>query len=236
MKLLTKIYTAIKGLFREAGELSVKDQGIRIVKQKIEDAKSNQGKTKGALVKLMADHRGYQDQITKLTGIKEERESQIKEALRRSTVEGLSEQRRNELINTATAIEKDIQTKVTQIDDLSKVCGKYELNVATVKTRLGLIESHINEGERNLALLEANQTMQDAMGAIGLSDVGATQDDSMLDALKEIEEDQADWERRFDVANELNQSNLDTQIEQSGLSGGDTEITEDTLMAKYLSN
>ncbi len=227
MSLLKKIFTAVRGGAREAGESIVDANAIRILDQEVKDAETHIAKAKQDLTTVMAKEMQSNREIERLTKQIKEYEGYAIEALNKGD-EALAV----EIAEKISTIEPDLamqeETKVS-----------FSAHAKRLKDLVKKTERQLNEHKRQLTMVKTTDSVQKATAAI--SDNFTNSNSKMMSAsesLQRIKQKQKNFDDKLHAAEILDSENsdtsLDTRMKQAGIGGNISSANSvlDRLKAK----
>ncbi|MFT4924053.1 MAG: phage shock protein A [Phenylobacterium sp.] len=223
MSILSKIFTAIRGGAREAGESIVDANGIRIFEQEIADAQKALSSAKHSLTEVMAKEMQTKRKVSALNDSIGEHEQFAGQALEKG--------------DEALALE--IAEKIAQFEndkaEHDEVLATYTSSVAALKAQVKSAEKTIKENQRQLSMVKTTDSVQKATMAVNTT--LATNNSSMSSAkasLERIKQRQADRNDQLAAANQLdgedNGSDLKARMAEAGI--GETKSQGSDILAR----
>jgi phage shock protein A len=210
MGVLNKIFTAIRGGTREAGEAIVDANAVRIFEQEIVDSKNHIAKAKDSLTTVMAEK---MQTSRKLEAIKDdiaENESYAGKALDKGD-EGL-----------ALAVAEKIANLETQLTEQQQIHNTCAGHIDKLKEQIHSAERQISENERQLNMIKTTESVHKATSAI--SDNFASSGSKVVNAkesLNRIKKRQQMREDKLKASQELNtdtfESSLQDKLKAAGI-------------------
>jgi phage shock protein A len=173
MSILKKIFTAVRGGAREAGEAIVDANGIRIFEQEIKDAENAIRKAKYSLTEVMAQEMQTKRKVTSLKDNVTQHENYTTQALDKG-----DESLALELAEKIAEYENDLGE---QEEILSGLTGQ----VGALKQQIKTAEKTIKENQRQLSMVKTTESVQKATMAV--QDSLVTQNSSFTSGRESLE-------------------------------------------------
>ena len=202
MSLLKKIFTAVRGGAREAGEAIVDANSIRILEQEVKDAEEHIAKAKQDLTTIMAKEMQSNREIDRLTKQIEEYEGYAMEALNKG-----DETLATEIAEKIASIEPELTLQQETKTSFSNHADRLKDLVKKTERQLG-------EHKRQLVMVKTTDSVQKATSAI--SDNFTNSNSKMMnatDSLQRIKQKQKDFDDKLKAAEMLEEGNSDTSLE-----------------------
>lgn len=223
MNILKKLFTAVRGGAREAGEAIIDANAIRILEQEIVDAKNNLEKARQSLTEVMAKEMQTKRKITTLSENISEHEGYAKQALEKG----------NESL--ALEIAEKIANVEGQKKDQETILAGFSEHVATLKSQIKRAEKTISENERQLLMVKTTESVQKA--TMSVTDNIASNNSSMTSARESLERIKKKQQDRADqiAAGEQLQSELTDDLADKMKSAGITpknEVSAESVLAR----
>lgn len=202
MGVLSKIYTAMRGGAREAGEAIVDANAVRIFEQEIVDSKEHIKKAKDSLTTVMAEK---MQSARKLDAIKNdiaENEGYATKALDKGD-EAL-----------AIQVAEKIASLETELAEQQQIHDNCAAHIEKLKQQIQGAERQISENERQLNMIKTTESVHKATEAI--SDSFISSGSKVLDAkesLERIKKRQQMREDKLKAAQELNSDDYDQSLQ-----------------------
>ncbi|NQZ05651.1 MAG: PspA/IM30 family protein [Algicola sp.] len=223
MSILSKIFTALKGGAREAGEAIVDANGIRIFEQEIADAQNALTNAKKNLTEVMAKEMQTKRKVTALNDSISEHETFAGQALEKGD----------------EAMAMEIAEKIAEFEndkvELDEVLATYSTSVTALKSQVKEAEKTIKENQRQLSMVKTTESVQKATMAV--NSTLASNNSSMGSAkasLERIKQRQADRNDQLAAAktldNEENGTDLKDRMAAAGI--GDTKSKGSDILAR----
>ncbi|MCJ8268723.1 MAG: PspA/IM30 family protein [Psychrosphaera sp.] len=223
MSILSKIFTALKGGAREAGEAIVDANGIRIFEQEIADAQNALTNAKKNLTEVMAKEMQTKRKVTALNDSISEHETFAGQALEKGD----------------EAMAMEIAEKIAEFEndkvELDEVLATYSSSVTALKSQVKEAEKTIKENQRQLSMVKTTESVQKATMAV--NSTLASNNSSMGSAkasLERIKQRQADRNDQLAAAktldNEENGTDLKDRMAAAGI--GDTKSKGSDILAR----
>ncbi len=202
MKVLSKIFTAIRGGAREAGEAIVDANGVRIFEQEIVDSKSHIKKAKNSLTSVMAEKMQAARKLDALKTDVHENEGYAAKAL--------------DAGNEALALEvaEKIANLETQLAEQQQIHDNCASHITKLKQQIQAAERQISENERQLNMIKTTESVHKATAAISNSftDSGSKIINAK-ESLERIKKRQQMREDKLVAAEELNTDNFEQSLQ-----------------------
>jgi len=214
MSLMKKIFTAIRGGAREAGEAIVDANSIRILEQEIKDAEDHIAKAKQDLTTVMAKEMQSSREIDRLKKQIEQYEGYAIEALNKSD-EGLA----TEIAEKIASIEPELKLQ-------EETKRSFSTHADRLKDLVKKTERQLGEHKRQLLMVKTTDSVQKATSAI--SDNFTNSNSKMMSAtesLERIKQKQKDFDDKLKAAEILESENPDTSLEAKMKQAGIGEQT-----------
>ncbi len=172
MGILSKIYTAIRGGAREAGEAIVDANAVRIFEQEIADSKNHIKKAKDSLTTVMAEKMQSARKLDALNNDIAENESYAIKAMEKGD-EALA-------VDVAEKIAK-LESELSEQQHIHDTCAAH---IDRLKQQIQSAERQISENERQLNMIKTTESVHKATSAI--SDNFTASGSSVLDAKESL--------------------------------------------------
>ncbi len=210
MSILAKLVTAMKGAASEAGEAVVDHQALRILDQEMRDAEKQLGEAKGHLTQVMAQRRGVQREIDRLTSAVSEHEGYAAAALEKGD-EGLA----GEVCEKIAGYEEELGVQQGAAEQLDKGLGQLKQNIKTT-------ERNIAAMKRQVSMVKATEKVQKASAAASQRFSGTSSSiGSATDSLERIKKRQQERSDRMDAAAQLHEesdgADLEKRLKEAGI-------------------
>ncbi len=202
MSIFSKIFTAVRGGAREAGEAIVDANAIRILEQEVKDAENHIAKAKQDLTTIMAKEMQSNREIERLKKQVEEYEGYAIQALEKGD-EGLAV----EIAEKIASIEPDLA-----VQEENKT--SFSAHAQRLKDLVKKTERQLGDHKRQLLMVKTTESVQKATSAI--SDNFSNSNSKMMSAsesLKRIKQKQKDFDDKLQAAELLDSENSDTSLE-----------------------
>ncbi|CAM4065784.1 PspA/IM30 family protein [Pseudoalteromonas byunsanensis] len=221
MSILKKLFTAVRGGAREAGEAIVDANGIRIFEQEIADAKNALQKAKRSLTEVMAKEMQTSRKIKALEDSIAEHEGYAGQALEQG----------NETLALEIA-EKigDFETEKAEHED---VLNGFSQHIVSLKQQVKDAEKSIKENQRQLSMVKTTESVQQATMAVNSTlNTNSSSMTSAKASLERIRQRQQDRQDQLGAAKaleaETNGEDLKAKLAQAGI-GASNPKGEDIL-------
>ena len=203
MSILAKLVTAMKGAASEAGEAVVDHQEMR-------DAEKQLGEATGHLTQVMAQRRGVQREIDRLTSAVSEHEGYAAAALEKGD-EGLA----GEVCEKIAGYEEELGVQQGAAEQLDKGLGQLKQNIKTT-------ERNIAAMKRQVSMVKATEKVQKASAAASQRFSGTSSSiGSATDSLERIKKRQQERSDRMDAAAQLHEesdgADLEKRLKEAGI-------------------
>lgn len=209
MDVLSKIVTALKGGFNEAGEAIVDSQALRILEQEIREAIEELNQTKDTLASMIARQKLAEEKVTKITDSIAENEGYAKKAMERSD-DGLT----MELAIKIAALENDM-------DRETEVAKSYRISADQLRAVIAKSERDVQYMQTQLDTVKATENVQKAEAAVSKRHSGTNSKlRTAMESLERIKEKQALAGARINAANELASESEESSLEQRLIDAG----------------
>lgn len=223
MSVLNKIFTAIRGGAREAGEAIVDKNSVRIFEQEIKDAEGHLEKAKRDLTDVMAKEMQAARKIETVQKDIEKHEGYVASALEKD--------------DEALALE--IAQKIAELQSELEIQHKAKTSFATHTDRLkGMIKTTtkaLTDMQRQLVMVKTTDSVQKATSAItnnyasGSSKLLTAKES--LDRIKQRQEDHEDRMAAGEVlAGDFDGDDLDKKMKEAGIIQDDNKAQD--ILAK----
>ena len=219
MSILAKLVTAMKGAATEAGESVVDHQALRILDQEMRDAEKALGEAKGHLTSVMAQRRGVQREVDRLTSAVAEHEGYAAAALDKGD-EGLA----GEVCEKIAGYEEELGVQRGAAEQLDKGLGQLKQTIKTTERNIAAMKRQVN-------MVKATEKVQKASAAASQRFSGTSSSlGSATDSLERIKKRQQERTDRMDAAAQLHEESdgadlerrlKDAGITKAGASGSD---------------
>ena len=223
MGILNKIWTAIRGGAREAGEAVVDANGIRIFEQEIVDAENNLHKAKQELTTIMAQEMQVGRQIDELANKITTHEEYAAQAIAKNEEE------------LALEVANKIAVFIEEQEQLTATRQKYTNHVEKLKAVIKQTSASIADMRRQLSMVKATDKVQKASKAINSNSLASGS--KLLDAkasLDRIQKKQQTLEDQMNAGNMLDadfsNKGLEEKLKAAGI--GKTSSNADAILAK----
>ena len=201
MSMLKKLFTAVKGGAREAGESIIDANAIRIFEQEIHEGKEAITTAKRNLTEVMAKEM----QLTRHVKALEEKITQH-EAFASQALDKGDESLALEIAGKIAEFEEE---KTAQSPALSQ----YQQHIASLKQQIKDAEKLLQENQRQLSIVKTTESVQRA--TLAVSDTFTAGDSSMASAKESLERiKQRQTERQDRLAAEKALANETQSLEQ----------------------
>jgi len=202
MSLMKKIFTAIRGGAREAGEAIVDANSIRILEQEIKDAEHHVAKARQDLTAVMAKEMQANREIEGLQKQISEYEGYAINALNKSDE------------SLATEIAEKIAGLEAELTAQQEIKTSFSANAERLKELLKKTERQLAEYKRQLVMVKTTDSVQKATSAI--SDNFTNSNSKMMSAtesLERIRAKQKEFDDKLKAAEALDAEDSDASLE-----------------------
>jgi phage shock protein A len=192
MSILNKLFTALRGGVREAGESVVDANALRIYEQELKDAETNLHRAKHNLTEVMAKRMQAARKVDEAKRGISEHEGFAAQALEKGN-EGLA----LEIAEKITQLEQELKEQ-------EQILATFEGHVTRLKDNVRQAERQLADHQRQLSMVKTTENVQKATMAI--SENFSASNSRMLTAkesLGRIRQRQQDREDRMKAAQEL---------------------------------
>lgn len=209
MNMLKKLFTAVRGGAREAGEAVIDANAIRILQQEIADAKNNLESARRSLTEVMAKEMQTKRQISTLEQNIAEHEDYAKQALDKG----------NESL--AMEIAEKIADYEAQKKEQASVLAGFTQHVSKLKSQIKQAEKTISENERQLLMVKTTESVQKA--TMSVTDNIATNTSNMssaresLERIKKRQQDRSDRMAAGETLQEEMSDDLASKMKAAGI-------------------
>ncbi len=203
MSLLKKIFTAMRGGAREAGEAIVDANSIRILEQEVNDAETHISKAKQDLTTVMAKEMQANREIERLQQQISEYETYTMDALNKGN-EALA----TEIAEKIAALEPELQLQ-------QETKNSFSVHADRLKQLVKKTERQLAEHKRQLVMVKTTDSVQKATSAI--SDNFSNSNSKMMSAtesLERIKRKQKDFDDKLKAAEVLDAENADFSLDE----------------------
>lgn len=202
MNVLSKIFTAIRGGAREAGEAVVDANAVRIFEQEIVDAKKHIQKAKDSLTTVMAEKMQAARKLDTTKNDIVENEHYAGKALEQGD-EALA-------LQVAEKI-ADLEKNLGEHQQIHDNCAHH---IEKLKDQIQAAERQISENERQLNMIKTTESVHKATAAISDSFVSSgSKVINAKESLERIKKRQLMREDKLKAAQELNSDNFDSSLQ-----------------------
>ncbi len=210
MNVMKKLLTSLRGGARELGEAIVDTQAMRIFEQEIEDSKVSLAEAKEGLTEIVAKKMATERKLSHIDSGIAENEGYAVKALDES--------------NEPLALE--VAGKIAKLEaSAEEVKGElvsYDQNVSLLKSQIQEAEKLIAEHERELAMVKARESVQQATKSVTQT---ITANDSSIgsarESLERIKQKQQGEQDRLNAGVQLRQEfqgdGLDEKLKAAGI-------------------
>jgi phage shock protein A len=219
MSILKKLFTAVRGGAREAGEALVDANAIRIFEQEIADAKNALQKAKQSLTEVMAKEMQTKRKLSALDASIAEHEGFAAQALDQG--------------NEALALEivdkiKDFETEKAEHE---QVLNGFSQHVVVLKQQVKEAEKSIKENQRQLTMVKTTESVQQATMAVNSTlNTNSSSMTSARESLERIKQRQQDRQDQLGAAKaleaETNGDGLKERMAQAGIGSTDPKSAD----------
>lgn len=210
MNVMKKLLTSLRGGARELGEAVVDTQAMRIFEQEIEDSKSSLSEAKEDLTEIVAKKMATERKMSDLKSEIAKNETYAVKALDKSDE------------TLALEVAGKIAKLEASADEVAIELHSYDQNVTLLKSQIQEAEKIIAEHERELAMVKARESVQQATKSV--TQTITTNDSSISSARESLERIKQKQEGEQDKLNagiqlrkELDGDDLDTKLKAAGI-------------------
>jgi len=202
MSILSKLFTAVRGGAREAGEAIVDANAVRIFEQEIVDSKSHIKKAKDSLTTVMAEKMQAARKLDALKTDVAENEHYAAKALEKGD-EALALQ----VAEKIASLEAELAEQQTVHDN----CAGH---ITKLKQQIQAAERQISENERQLNMIKTTESVHKATSAISDNfNASGSKIINAKESLDRIKKKQQMREDKLKAAEELNSDNFDKSLQ-----------------------
>jgi len=202
MSLMKKIFTAIRGGAREAGEAIVDANSIRILEQEIKDAENHVAKARQDLTAVMAKEMQANREVESLQKQIAEYEGYAMDALNKG-----DDSLATEIAGKIAGLEAELTTQ-------QEIKASFSANAERLKELLKKTERQLAEYKRQLVMVKTTDSVQKATSAI--SDNFTNSNSKMMSAtesLERIRAKQKEFDDKLKAAETLDAEDSDASLE-----------------------
>jgi phage shock protein A len=223
MSILKKLFTAVRGGAREAGQAIVDANGIRIFEQEIADAQNALQRAKKSLTEVMAKEMQTKRKISALDASIAEHEAYAGQALEKG--------------NEALALE--IAEKIGDFEaekaENEEVLAGFSNHIVQLKQQVKDAEKSIKENQRQLTMVKTTESVQQATMAVNSTlNTNSSSMTSARESLERIKQRQQDRQDQLGAAKQLeadtNGDDLKAKMAEAGI--GDTNPKSVDILAR----
>ncbi len=224
MSLISKLFTAIRGAGREAGEAVVDANSLRILEQEIKDAERDRDRAKNALADLMAKQMAEERKANELAEQIREYEAHAKKA---------HEQGNAELVDDVVGRISELEQQHGEHDAAARA---YAERAETMKAQIRKVDSRVRECKREMEMVRSTEAVQKAESS--LSDNVLNSDSSMnsamssLERIKQRQQQHADRQKAATILSEEETDDLDRKLKDAGISGDKSASSQEDIRAR----
>lgn len=194
MGVFSKLFTAVRGAFSEAGDAIVDTQSMRILDQELRDAKKHLDDAKENLTKVIAEQMGVEREVTRLRKSVQEYEDYAMKALEKN-----DEKLAGEIAEKIADLENELEVQQSVLDGYNK-------NIAGLKQTIRNTERNIKTMEREISVVKTTTSVQKASEAAAAKFSGTTSAlRSATDSLDRIKKKQQEKSDQMSAAIKLQQ-------------------------------
>lgn len=216
MNVLSKIFTAIRGGAREAGEAIVDANAVRIFEQEIADSKKHISKAKDSLTTVMAEKMQAARKMGVIKHDIAENESHVVKALEKGE-EAL-----------ALEVAEKIANLERGLEDQQQIRDNCAVHIKKLKAQVQSAERQINENERQLNIIKTTESVHKATSAINNSFIeSGSKVINAKESLERIKKKQKMREDKLKAAEELNQGSYDKSLQDKLMEANITKSSND---------
>ncbi|PVZ63866.1 PspA/IM30 family protein [Pelagibaculum spongiae] len=215
MSIISKIFTALRGGAREAGEAVVDANSTRIFEQEIVDAENNLKKARQDLTDVMAQKMKVERESNRLRDDITEHENYVAKALEKGD-EAL-----------AMEVAEKIASLETELEEKQQILSQFGGQVERLKQLIKNGERQVADHRRQLSMVKTTESVQKATAAISDSFVNSSSKlNKAKDSLERIKARQARFDDRLQAAEELDSEmsgkGLEDRLKAAGIKGSNS--------------
>jgi len=215
---MSKIWTAIRGGAREAGESIVDANGIRIFEQEIRDAQGNIAKAKSSLTEVMARKMQSSRKLNQLNEQISEHEGYATQALNKGDE------------SLAMEVAQKIADFEQQRNEQKTIVVRLESQIDQLKKHVQAAEKTIADHERELAIVKTTESVQKATiqvtDNLSANNSGLTSARQSLERIKKRQDMRQDKMEAGDILSaELAGSDLTAKLKAAGITEGESNAS-----------
>lgn len=223
MSILKKLFTAVRGGAREAGEAIVDANGVRIFEQEIADAQNALQRAKKSLTEVMAKEMQTKRKISAVNDSISEHETYAAQALEKG----------NEAL--ALEIAEKIAEFETEKAEHEDVLAGFSNHIVALKQQVKEAEKSIKENQRQLSMVKTTESVQKATMAVNSTlNTNSSSMTSARQSLERIKQRQQDRQDQLASAKQLeadtNGDDLKAKMAEAGI--GDTNPKSADILAR----
>ena len=223
MNVWSKLLTALRGGFNEAGESLVDSQALRILDQEIRDADEELKKTREALASMMSRQKLADDAVKKLEEKITEYEGYALKALDKG----------DELLGLEVA-EKIADLEIERNDEADRSAELGE-SVASLRRSVTQAENNIKRLKQQIDTVRATESVQKAQMTVARRQGGSDAKlQTALESLERIKRRQASTAAEIGIYQDLDKEKkdegLEAKLKAAGIIGG--EVSAETVLAR----
>lgn len=213
MGMFSKLLTAIRGAFTEAGEAVVDTQSLRILDQEMRDAKLHLDEAKENLTKVIAEQMGVEREVNRLKKAMQEYEGYAMRALEKG-----DEKLAAEIADKIAELENELEAQQSVLDG-------YNNNITGLKQTIRNTERNIKSMEREVSVVKTTRSVQKASEAAAAKFSGSTSAlRTATDSLERIKKKQQEKSDQMSAALKMQQEEsgdvLQDKLKQAGIVSG----------------
>jgi len=219
MSILKKIFTAIKGGAREAGEAIIDKNSIRIFEQEIKDAETELAKAKQGLTEVLAKEMQAARKVKSLKEDVAKHEKYASQALEKNNEE------------LALEIAQKIADIQTELDIQVKSQNSFSDHSKRLKDMIKKTSKALADMKRQLVMVKTTDSVQKATTAITQNYAsGSSKLLTAKESLDRIKKKQQNLEDRLAVGesmqDDLEGKSLDAKMKEAGIVEGDDKAQD----------
>ncbi|MEC8678333.1 MAG: PspA/IM30 family protein [Candidatus Margulisiibacteriota bacterium] len=219
MTILKKLFTALKGGAREAGEAIVDANSIRIFEQEIRDAEHQLEKAKSDLTEVIAKEMQTARKVDSLVRDINKHETYTKQALDKNDEE------------LALKIAEKISEFQNELEIQKDAQSKFAAHAQRLKSMIKKTTAVLSDLQRQLVMVKTTESVQKATKAITSNYAsGSSKLLTAKESLDRIKKKQQDLDDRITAGEtldaDLNGENLEERMKEAGIIQDDNKAQE----------
>ena len=222
MGVLSKIFTAIRGGAREAGEAVVDVNAVRIFEQEIVDSKNHIKKAKDSLTTVMAEKMQAARKLDAIKNDIAENENYAIKAMDKGDE------------SLALQVAEKIASLEVELSEQQKVHDNCASHIEKLKSMIQSAERQISENQRQLNIVKTTESVHKATSAINDNFMSSgSQIVNAKESLERIQKRQQMREDKLKAAQELKSEEYDQplqdKLKEAGIMASDSTSANDVL-------